>query len=87
MSNNRYKIVSEWFDGQSQGSFTIQVADIQDTRGGHVYSEGAHRVVVTATGKPAKVGKGGTVPFMGECAWSDAQRLLGDLAIAERFAR
>ncbi len=87
MPKNRYEIVSEWFDGLSQGSFTIQVADIRDTRGGHVYNEGAHRVIVTATGKPAKVGKGGTVPFMGESAWCDAERLLGDLAVAERFAR
>ena len=81
----RHKIVSPWTLSKSEGSFSIQVADIIDQRNGRTYVEGAHRVV-DANLKPAKIGKGGTVPFIGESAWSDAERLLRDLALAERWA-
>lgn len=89
----RYKVVPPWGGIKHEGSFYIQTADIIDTNSGRTYIEGAHRVVdsrkVDAKGnmKPAKVGKGGTVPFMGEMAWADAERLLRDLAFAERYSR
>lgn len=87
---NRYKITGPWggHPEMRQGDFHVQSAQITDTHGGHVYAEGAFRVVDAAKDmKPAKTGKGGTVPFYGESAWSDAQRLAGDLWTARRFAR
>lgn len=84
---SRYKVSSPWTDAYDQpyAPFIIQEADIVDTRNGQTYAYGARRVVVD--GKPAVRGKGGTVPFYGECAWMDAERLASDLAIAERYVR
>jgi hypothetical protein len=66
-------------------TFAIQVADIKDTKSssGTVYKHGAHRVV--KNGKAVK-GKGGTAPFFGETAWSDAVRLFDDLTLEARRA-
>ena len=81
---SRYKVSSPWtIDDESYAPFVVESADIVDTRNGDVFRDGAIRVVVA--GKPALRGKGGTVPFYGECAWSDARRLAGDLALAERY--
>ena len=91
--NARYKTVPPWGGIAHEGSFYIQVADVLDTRTGRTHIDGAHRVVdarkVDAKGnmKPAKVGKGGTVPFIGEMAWAAAERLLRELAFAERWER
>lgn len=85
--SNRYKVTGSWSPAYNQpyAPFIIEEADIVDTRNGQVYTDGAMRV--TVDGKPAKRGKGGTVPFFGECAWMDAERLASDLAIAERYVR
>jgi hypothetical protein len=82
----RYKVVGPWSSEARWGSFVSQSAQIQDTKTGTLYSEGAYRVIDSRTGKPAKKGKGGTVPFFGETAWNDADRLLADLATAEAYA-
>lgn len=84
--SNRYKVSSAWTADSLFGSFLVQEADVTDTRNGTVYTYGAKRVVDTRTGKPAVRGKGGTVPFVGECAWMDAERLASDLALKERFS-
>lgn len=75
----------------------IQTADIRDNQGrGHIYRNGAYRVVSgtfvdddvqTKDLKPVKVGKGGTVPFLGELAWSDAVRLFEDTITKIQYAR
>lgn len=81
----RYKVVSDWtpvFPSVIFGRFEIQEADVQDTRSGHVYPGDARRVV-DENGKPAVRGKGGSVPFIGETAWSDAERLVQDLYFKE----
>jgi len=83
---SRYRVISSWDDETRFGSFVTQSAMIKDAVSGHTYVEGAFRVV-NAQGKPAKIGKGGTVPFYGESAWSDAERLAQDLALAEAYAR
>ncbi len=85
---NRYTITTPFSDAyhQSYGPFIIQHADIRDTRTGHTYQDGAYRVLDSRTDKPARRGKGGTHPFYGERAWSDAERLAGDLFYAERMA-
>lgn len=83
---NRYKVTGSWGHDKQIGSFVVQAADIMDMQNGQRYLEGAFRVVRVSDGKPAKVGKGGTVPFYGESAWSDAERLARDLAFAERYA-
>lgn len=87
---NRYKIQGEWSEDSRIGIFVIQSADIIDVKTGHQYREGAFRVmrkvqdgIGPITLKPAKKGKGGTVPFFGETAWSDAERLARDLALEE----
>lgn len=85
--SNRYKVTSAWTSDSLFGSFLVQEADITDTRNGQVYTYGAKRVVDTRTGKPAVTGKGGTVPFYGECAWMDAERLAQDLATKEAYGR
>ncbi len=83
---SRYKVTGTWSDHDSTYfPFIIQTADIVDTKCHDSYRDGAMRVVVD--GKPAVRGKGGTVPFYGECAWMDAERLASDLAIAERYVR
>jgi hypothetical protein len=69
-----WSVVDSAFD-----PFLIEATDALDTKTGHVYSWGAYRVVDRETGKPVKRGKGGTVPFYGESAWSAAQRLADDL--------
>lgn len=81
---NRYKVTGPWGGVKKDGSFYLQTADITDQVNGQVYTEGAYRVVKAPNMKPAKLGKGGTVPFFGEFAWADAERLLRDLAFAER---
>ena len=95
---SRYTVTSEWVtdehdrpavvvneydetkDAVFEATYAIQSADLTDSRGGHVYRFGAYRVV--RNGKPAKRGKGGTIPFMGESAWSDAARLFDDIVFA-----
>lgn len=86
----RYKVNSQWSPALQNADvyapFTIEEAHIVDTQTGQEYFYGARRVVDTRTGKPAKTGKGGTVPFFGESAWSDAERLASDLALKVRYA-
>lgn len=86
MNTQRYSVVAPWGNYQFEGSYAAQVADLLDKRTGRTYVEGAFRIIDSRTGKPVK-GKGGTSPFAGETAWSDAERLLRDLAFAERYAR
>lgn len=84
--SNRYKVTGEWSTYRTTfAPFIIESADLVDTRSGHVYQDGAMRV--TVDGKPAVRGKGGTTPFKGETAWSDADRLASDLVINERYVR
>jgi len=86
--SNRYKVTGAWSPADTAYlPFVIEEADMTDTRNGHLYIAGANRVIDHRTGKPAKTGKGGTVPFKGETAWMDAARLAGDLLTAERYAR
>lgn len=90
---SRYRVTERpWFTEQTfTGRFEgfmacveLQVSDIVDTRNGTVYADGAYRVIVN--GK-AHRGKGGTVPFYGESAWSDGERLYGDTLADLRWAR
>jgi len=83
----RYTVTPPWALSRTIWPFAIEVADLVDTRTGRTYVDGAYRVVVAETGKPAVRGKGGTVPFKGETAWSDAERLATDLMFAERHVR
>lgn len=80
----RYKVISEWSADSRFGRFTVETADIRDTKGGREYARGAYRVV-DENGKAAVRGKGGTAPFFGESAWCGAERLARDLAFADRF--
>lgn len=85
---SRYKVTGEWGGIARHGSLFIQEADITDTQTGTVYQGGAQRVVDARLGmKPAVKGKGGTVPFFGETAWMDAERLATDLALKELYGR
>lgn len=96
---SRYVVVAPadstvvWGGVKHDGSFYLQAADLLDTQTNTVYRDGAYRVVdarkIDAQGrmKPAVTGKGGTVPFKGEMAWADGERLLRDLANAERYGR
>jgi len=54
-----------------------EVADMRDTQGGYEYSDGMHRVYAThlISQKSAKRVK----TFYGELAWSNAERLYGDI--------
>jgi len=84
----RYKVQGPFVDDAGSlfvnADITVQCADLVDTRNGHVYRAGAYRVLVH--GKPIR-GKGGTVPFKGETAWSDADRKASDLYWEVRNAR
>lgn len=62
-------------------TYAIQIADLKDTRDGHVYRAGAYRII--RNGK-AISGKGGTTPFLGETAWSEASRKFDDLVLEAR---
>lgn len=86
---SRYKVEGSWHDRDYQPyeGFIIQHADARDTKIGTLYWSGAYRVLDAETRKPAKRGKGGTVPFYGETAWNDAERLASDLYFDRRFAR
>lgn len=86
----RYKVAGAWSTDQESfrceaGVYAIQRADITDTKNGHVYRDGAYRIVLN--GKPYKKGKGGTVPWFGEMAWCSAGRILGDLYWTTRSAK
>lgn len=91
----RYIVVSAWHEEKAASAgeqrFSLQAADIKDTKGGGHFTGGAYRVCVGSVGqdnpRPFKQGKGGTVPFYGESAWSDGERLFSDLVTAARFAR
>ena len=82
----RYKVHGAWeldgLHGSVNPSITIEHADLLDTRSGDIFRQGAFRVLVD--GKPVK-GKGGSTPFIGETAWSDAERLARDLYFAARY--
>jgi hypothetical protein len=85
---SRYKVHGDWtVDGElgPRDMFFVMFADALDTKTGDVFRAGAYRVV-DAYGKPAVKGKGGTVPFYGESAWSNAARLAEDLTFAARRA-
>lgn len=86
MNTQRYSVVLPWNTDRTVGTVTIEVADLFDKRSGRTYQDGAQRVLDPTTGKPVK-GKGGTSPFAGETAWSDAERLAWDLEFAARYAR
>jgi len=80
---SRYKVGKDW-DRTQETEFhgtvvAIEIADLTDTQDGRVYRFGAYRV--TKDGKPVS-GKGGTVPFKGETAWMDAERLHRDILFA-----
>lgn len=98
---SRYTVISPWRDtcdphevgrfDEALGdyvvdTFVIQAADIKDTKSsmGTTYRQGAFRVL--KNGKPIVRGKGGTVPFYGELAWADAERLFNDNLFAARRA-
>jgi len=78
---SRYKAEGTWDVEHGfpvAGTVQVQSADARDTKTGDIFRQGAFRVLVDD--RPVK-GKGGTVPFYGESAWSDAQRLAGDLSM------
>lgn len=82
----RYKADATWDAEERFGNYVTQSTDATDTKNGQVYREGAWRVCDGRTGKPV-TGKGGTTPFFGESAWSDAQRLASDLHFKEQYGR
>jgi hypothetical protein len=90
---SRYEINGNWREAQRREvepwrnfgatpiTLVVEVADLRDTQGGHVYTDGAYRV--------RKVGKGENLAtrfraktFKGETAWSDAERYFGDWCTA-----
>lgn len=86
---SRYKVNSSWSidsvygaDITASGHATL-VADALDTKTGDVFRDGAWAV---STVKPGTKGSRGR-PFYGETAWSDAERLAMDLAMADRYNR
>lgn len=82
MAKYRKSVRSEWTTLNTEGDFAKQVADATD--GIRTYEQGCYRIIRLSTGKPAVRGKGGSVPFIGETAWSAAERLLTDLSWKER---
>ena len=85
---SRYRVSGEWGAETRRRDFFLQSADLLDTQTNTVYRDGAYRVVDARDGmKPAKRGKGGTVPFKGEFAWADGQRLMNDLYFEREMGR
>lgn len=80
---SRYRVEGPWRSARQFGLFHVMEADIVDIKTGLRYGGGASRVVKAPEMKPAVRGKGGTHPFFGETAWSDAERLALDLAFKE----
>lgn len=81
---SRYRILAPWSDDHTVGEFVVQCADLVDERG-TVFREGAWRVL-DFDRHPVK-GKGGTHPFKGETAWSDAERKASDLHFEQLYHR
>ena len=81
---SRYTVHAPWEREATFWPFAVEVAAMTDNVTGTVYRNGAYRVTDVRTDKPARRGKGGTVPFKGETAWSDADRLAQDLMFAAR---
>jgi hypothetical protein len=83
----RYRVQGEWHDDQVVGEFITQYADALDHKTGTVYTQGAYRVVRRGDRSPAVRGKGGSVPFWGEMAWSQSWNLADDLETKRRYGR
>ncbi len=79
---SRYKVHGEWsIDAVIGNKYATMVADCLDKQTGDVFREGAWCVTHVKPGTKGSRGK----PFYGETAWSDAERLASDLAIADRY--
>lgn len=79
----RYSINGSWSVESDSHGVRLECADLRDDLRGDVFRDGAYRVLVD--GKPIR-GKGGTVPFKGESAWSDGERKASDLRLARIYA-
>lgn len=83
----RYTLASNWqvthrFVLRDDRVMELQSADIETPDGFYHYG-GAYRI--TLDGKPYKKGKGGTVPWWGETAWSLSMGAFNDLTWADRY--
>ncbi len=93
--SQRYEIVSRWqpvdrfspsdslFSNPDTSTVVAvrEVADIRDTVGGYVYTDGAYRVKATKDGKSFRRAK----TFYGEMAWGDSQRMFNDIVSEVRY--
>ena len=80
--NRRYRKHGTWEVLASYpDGVEIEVADVIDTWSSRIYQDDARRVRVD--GHLVR-GKGGSVPFIGETAWMDADRLASDIAVSLR---
>lgn len=72
-----YKVEPFFFDEGREVRVTREVANIRDTQGGHLYSEGAYRVkaTFTDTGKSYAALK----TFYGEFAWANSRSMYDDI--------
>lgn len=88
-TRNRYTVSTPWRNRYAVGAgfdarYGLQVADLEDLHG-HVFSEGAWRVVDHS--RPTKAGTPGVVKtFRGETAWNDSRRHCEDLNRTSRIA-
>lgn len=99
---SRYQIISPWtvvetavvetFDGSDTVTVKREVADIKDTKSyfKDEYHQGAFRVSAKTEDGKTYQGKhvsGRSKTFYGELAWSNSERLFGDLVNSGRFDR
>lgn len=81
---NRYKPVGNWREAPTEHCATwygdvkylrhvrLQISDVREVNGA-IWHDGAHKVIIT--GPP---GRPRSKTFIGETAWSDAERYIGD---------
>lgn len=79
---DRYSVHGEWRRCASlsaperAAAIEVYSADLLEKRSGHIWTAGAHKVVLT------KITGWRTKTFYGETSWSDAARYAGDAATA-----
>lgn len=88
-----YEVYNEDTGETTVHVLAVQVADVKQDGDSHVWHAGAYRIVKATLDstrqwctpfKPYKAGKGGTVPWIGESAWSAAARTFSDEVFAAR---
>lgn len=81
-TTGNFKTDATYRDSDGNLLATLSIGELTDTRTGRVYPDGAHKVILTRSARDLGFR---SKTFKGETAWSDAERLIHDVQIADRW--